>query len=81
LGIKNLNRLIFLINNWLDIVEVACDGTMKLKYMLDFVAYVATMIGEHHKFIEEKGLLKKITMNLTRLCFQSNLFLYFVLSL
>jgi hypothetical protein len=58
--------------NWFDNVEVGCDGTMKLKYMLDFVAYVATMIGELHKFIEERVYLKKITMNLTRLCFQSN---------
>jgi hypothetical protein len=27
--------------------------------MLDVVAYLATMIGEHHKFIEEKGLFEE----------------------
>jgi hypothetical protein len=27
--------------------------------MLDFVAYVATMIGELHKFIEEKGIFEE----------------------
>jgi hypothetical protein len=32
---------------------------MKLKYMLDFATYVATMIDEHHKFIEKKGLFEE----------------------
>jgi hypothetical protein len=59
LGIKSLYRLIFLIKDWLDNVEVGCDGTMKLKYMLDFATYVATMIDEHHKFIEKKGLFEE----------------------
>ncbi len=59
LGIKNLDCFIFIIKNSFDNVEVGCDGNMKLKYMLDFVAYVATMIGELHKFIEEKGIFEE----------------------
>jgi hypothetical protein len=61
LGIKSLDCLIFLIKDWLDNVEVGCDGTMKLKYMLNFVTYEATTIDEHHKFVEKKGVFEEDT--------------------
>jgi hypothetical protein len=32
---------------------------MKLKIILDFLTYEATMIDKHHKFIQEEGLFEE----------------------
>ncbi len=37
LGIENLDRFIFMINNWPSDVDVGCDGPLKLKAMAKFL--------------------------------------------
>jgi hypothetical protein len=49
LGIKNLDRLIFVIKKWHDDICVGCDGSSKPMNMTNFLTSKSNIIEENNK--------------------------------